>query len=102
METSALAVGATALIYYLFNLCLFVDSMLSVELAVLAEFHLSLDILSVLGSCVILSLALGALQCNQLYISFLLRCHNIPPDTIKAFGRNRTDDPFLTMEVLYP
>ena len=46
--------------------------MLSVELAVLAEFHLSLDILSVLGSCVILSLAFGALECNQLYISFFL------------------------------
>ena len=76
--------------------------MLSVELAVLAEFHLSLDILPVLGSCIVLSLALGALQCNQLYITFLLRCHIIPPDTIKAFGRNRTDDPFLTMEVLYP
>ena len=72
METSALAVGATALIYYLFNFCLFVDSMLSVELAVLAELHLSLDILSVLGSCVVLSLAFCALQCNQLYISFFL------------------------------
>ena len=72
METSALAVGATALIYYLFNLCLFVDGVFSVELAIFAEFHLSLDILSVLGSCVVLSLALGALQCNQLYISFFL------------------------------
>lgn len=48
------------------------DSVLSVELAVLAELHLSLDILSVLGSCIVLSLALGALQCNQLYITFLL------------------------------
>ena len=46
--------------------------MLSVELAVLAELHLSLDVLSVLGSCVVLSLALCALQCNQLYISFFL------------------------------
>ena len=72
METSALAVGATALIYYLFNLCLFVDGMLSVELTVLAELHLSLDVLSVLGSCIVLSLALCALQCNQLYITFLL------------------------------
>ena len=77
------------------------DGVLSVELAVLAELHLSLDVLSVLGSCVVLSLALGALQCNQLYISFFLRCHNILL-TLKAFGRNRTDDPFLTMEVLYP
>ena len=51
--------------------------MLSVELAVFAEFHLSLDILSVLGSCIILSFALGALQCYQLYITFFLRCHNI-------------------------
>ena len=48
------------------------DGVLSVELAVLAELHLSLDVLSVLGSCVVLSLALCALQCNQLYISFLL------------------------------
>ena len=48
------------------------DGVFSVELAIFAEFHLSLDILSVLGSCVVLSLALGALQCNQLYITFLL------------------------------
>ena len=46
--------------------------MLSVELTVLAELHLSLDVLSVLGSCIVLSLALGALQCDQLYITFLL------------------------------
>ena len=72
METSALAVGATALIYYLFNLCLFMDGVFSVELAVFAEFHLSLDVLSVLGSCIVLSLAFGALKCNKLYISFLL------------------------------
>ena len=48
------------------------DGMLSVELAILAEFHLSLDVLPVLGSCIVLSLALGALQCNQLYITFFL------------------------------
>ena len=75
--------------------------MLSVELAVLAELHLSLDILSVLGSCVVLSLAFCALQCNQLYISFFFFFYNLLL-TLKAFGRNRTDDPFLTMEVLYP
>ena len=72
METSALAVGATALIYYLFNFCFFMDGMLSVELAILAELHLSLDVLPVLGSCIVLSLALGALQCYQLYITFFL------------------------------
>ena len=78
------------------------NGVLSVKLAVLAEFHLSLDILSVLGSCVVLSLAFGALKCDKLYISFLLRCHKNLLLTLKAFGRNRTDDPFLTMEVLYP
>lgn len=48
------------------------DGVFSVELAVFAEFHLSLDVLSVLGSCIVLSLAFGALKCNKLYISFLL------------------------------
>ena len=48
------------------------NSVLSVKLAVLAELHLPLDILPVLGSCIVLSLTFGALKCNKLYITFLL------------------------------
>jgi hypothetical protein len=55
----------------LFYLGFFVKRVLPVELAVLVEFKLFLQILAILGSGIILSLALGALKRDQLNSGFL-------------------------------
>ena len=56
------------------------QSMFLVPLAILHKLELSLHIPSILLSCIISSVALGAFECNLLYSTFLFTSHiNITP-----------------------
>ena len=92
----------------LFCLCFFMQSMLAIKGAIFIQFQLTLNILSILVSCVILTLALTALQCDDFNSGLLLASHFASPmikyrqnrRCNRAFERDRTADLNLTMVAL--